>query len=33
MVALTNKTKTILSYPREIKFNASLYLNIIEEPN
>ena len=33
MVALTNKVKTMLLFPRIIGFNAAMPLNLIEKPN
>ena len=33
MIALSNETQTILSFPGTVKFNISIYLNLIEEPN
>ena len=33
MVALTNKTQTMLSFLRIFKFNAVICLNSIKEPN
>ena len=33
MVALSNKTQTMLSLKKKIKFNAVMYLNSIVKPN
>lgn len=33
VIALGNKAQTILSFPGTVKFNISIYLNLIEESN